>query len=146
MRIDNYSYRPTFQKLYMDEDTVKYIAQNSPKEDLPDIASACDLLQNSSRNFYFDSSTGKLVANISEDRLQGEHLIARMAEGKFRFLVAERHGNMHPRTYWKEAYKSIGVIFEECLIYLEDRNFVVQKTNRNIKNTIDYSKKFEQYI
>ena len=147
MRIDNYLYRPAFQKLIMDENTAKYIAQKAPKEDLPDIARACDLFQNSSRNFSFDSSEGKLVAKISEGPLQ--HLIASISEGKYSVLVPEQQDNMplrYNKMHWKEAYKSIYDVFYECELYLEDINFVTEKTNRNIENTEDYSKKFEKYI
>ena len=150
MRIDNYLYRPAFQKLIMDENTVKYIAQKAPKEDLPDIARACDLFQNSSRNFSFDSSGGKLVAKISEaSLLGGVHPSALISEGKYSVLVPEQQDNMplrYNKMHWKEAYKSIYDVFYECELYLEDINFVTEKTNRNIENTEDYSKKFEKYI
>ena len=146
MRIDNYSYRPAFQKLIMDENTAKYIAQKAPKEDLPDIARACDLFQNSSRNFSFDSSEGKLVAKISEDRPLGVHPIAGIAEGQYSILVPEQHGNMPPIFHRKEAYRSIYDVFYERELYLEDINFVTEKTNRNIENTEDNNKKIEKYI
>ena len=47
MRINNYSYKPSFQRLDMDEKTTEYIAKNTSRADLQKIAQTCNLLQNS---------------------------------------------------------------------------------------------------
>ena len=121
MRVDNYSYRPAFQRLFMDENTTEYIAKNAPRETLPRIAEICNYLQNSNLSiFSIDSSKGYLEANYRNEMTKG-----------------------YPRssTITGTGKASIPGVFEACLGYVRDRLEVPLSGKAT-----DYMKEFEKYI
>lgn len=71
MRIDNYSYRPTFQRLEIDDATMEYIVKNTQKKYLPGIMGAFDLFENSAKNFSFSSAANSLLVKVQEEKHPG---------------------------------------------------------------------------
>lgn len=139
MRIDNYSYTPVFQGLDINENTIKYVAKNVSKDDLPIISAACDLFEASKiRNFSFDSSKGHLSAAVSEMRPKTSpdgSLLEPLINEEMTFATMNEHKR-----------QSITNIFRRFLRYLEDIDATTMDVCKQKINSGDYNKRFEKYI
>ena len=83
MKIDNYSYRPTFQRLEIDEATMNYVVENAPKKYLPKIMDAFDLFEKSEKNFSFSSAANSLLVKVQEEKQLGRWFtVARYPESR----------------------------------------------------------------
>lgn len=126
--------------LDINEATIKYIAENVPKKDLPEIASAFGIFQQSKRKFSFDVSEGHLVANITEE----SHPIARYIEGTpTERLTYEETDRMKLFGRWIEGKNSIADVIRQCLSSLEDNAYTISQKH---PSTVDYTQRFEKYI
>ena len=147
MRIDNCSYKPISRGLNINEATIKYIAENVPTKDLPQIASAFELFQNSCRTFSFDSSIGQLVAQVSEKTHAGRLELYTFYEGcKYDSPRLKDAKHPFPVKHIVRDNLSITTLISYCLTLFEDISFVQEKTRRNIENTEDYTPRFVEYI